>query len=112
MRTQDFKGPNTTAEGDYVLLSLQTARYLMKNLTAARSGGSLSGPLAETLAPLADRSFNPHTDGRAALGLPLEGAQTVDELADLGYLDKLFQWRALCAIASSGDALEARRAGE
>ena len=40
---QDYKGPNTTAEGDYVLLSLQTARYLVRALDDARAGKPLAG---------------------------------------------------------------------
>ena len=38
----DFKGPNTTAEGDYVILSLQTARFLMRSVD--KVGSSFASP--------------------------------------------------------------------
>ena len=41
----DFKGPNTTAEGDYVVLSLQTARFLLKSVDAARAKEALPGTM-------------------------------------------------------------------
>ena len=33
----DFKGPNTTAEGDFVILSLQTARFLVRSVEQVRT---------------------------------------------------------------------------
>ena len=52
----DFKGPNTTAEGDFVVLLLQTARFLQKQLAAARRGEPLSG-LTSILVVAADPEF-------------------------------------------------------
>merc|ERR1719221_541452 len=53
----DFKGPNTTAEGDYVILSLQTARFLMTQVDAARRHAPLVG-LTACLAPLGYPKFD------------------------------------------------------
>lgn len=83
---QDFKGPNTTAEGDYVLLSLQTARYLVKQRAVAQAGAPLAGDLAAALAPLADSQFDPITQGRDVLGLPPAGARSAAELLEPGKL--------------------------
>ena len=43
--------PNTTAEGDYVVLLLQTARFLTKAVESARNREPLSG-LTECFQPL------------------------------------------------------------
>jgi hypothetical protein len=56
-----------------VLLSLQTARYLIKARADARAGRPLAG-LTAGLALLADPGFHPLSDGRAALGLPPSAA--------------------------------------
>ena len=106
---QDYKGPNTTAEGDYVLLSLQTARYLMKSLDAARRGEALAG-LTAGLAALSDNNFSPLKNGRDSLGLPAS-AGTTGEMTDPVFLEKLFQWRSLVCITRVGTALDKARAG-
>ena len=104
---QDYKGPNTTAEGDYVLLSLQTARYLMKSLDAARKGEPLAG-LTAGLAALSDKNFSPLKNGRESLGLP-ESAESTQEMTDPMFLEKLFQWRSLVCITRVGTALDKAR---
>jgi len=47
----------TTAEGDWIILMLQTARFLIKNLVEARKGKQLAGPV-DYLTPLRDRAFS------------------------------------------------------
>ena len=96
------------AEGDYVLLSLQTARYLMKSLDAARKGEPLAGPTAG-LAALSDNSFSPLKNGRASLGLPVS-AESTQEILTAAFLEKLFQWRSLVCITRVGAALDKARA--
>ena len=105
---QDYKGPNTTAEGDYVLLSLQTARYLMKSLDAARKGEPLAG-LTAGLAALSEPNFSPLNNGRASLGLP-DSAASAEEMSSPTFLEKLFQWRSLVCITRVGAALDKARA--
>ena len=105
---QDYKGPNTTAEGDYVLLSLQTARYLMKSLDAARRGEPLAG-LTAGLAGLSDPAFSPLKNGRKMLELP-ETAGSFEEISSPEFLEKLFQWRSLVCITRVGAALDKARA--
>ena len=97
---QDYKGPNTTAEGDYVLLSLQTARYLMKSLAAAGKGEPLAG-LTAGLAGLSDPDFSPLKNGREMLSLP-ETAGSFEEMSSPEFLEKLFQWRSLVCITRVG----------
>ena len=61
----DFKGPNTTAEGDYVVLALQTARFLLKMIEVARAGdvSALTGTTS-IFSRLADTSFVPSNGDR------------------------------------------------
>ena len=97
----------TTAEGDFVVMLLQTARYLMKALEGARRGKPMAGELAAALGACADPSFDPLVDAR-----PEEPAPSSSSSAffDLGYLVALFRWRALVATVNAGAALERRRA--
>ena len=101
----DFKGPNTTAEGDYVILSLQTARFLVRAVDTAREGlvEDLPG-LTSCLAPLADKNFDPVKDGKPA------PVRTLDELLWNGdksrhYLLSLFQYRTMVACYKANRAL-------
>jgi len=103
----DFKGPNTTAEGDGVVLSLQTARYLIKSYEAARKGEQLSG-LTSCLKPLGEPGFDPVIDGPKHLGLNGQ-ALTEDSLQDPSVILALFEWRSLVTISRAGTHLEAAR---
>ena len=118
----DFKGPNTTAEGDYVVLALQTARFLLKMVDAARGGtvGALPGTTA-IFARLADPNFVPSRgDGRPVPPQDLVATLTcTDERgasAARQYLSELFAYRSLvrCSLMSRAykSSLErAQRAG-
>ena len=105
---------NATAEGDSVVLLLQTARYLLKARDAARAGQPVTGIVAG-LAPLADPSFDPLADGRPAAAAQEEGegddgeeggatAKTFSE--DLDYLGRLLQYRVLVATAKAGALMD------
>ena len=99
----DFKGPNTTAEGDFVLLSLQTSRFLLKSMAAAKRGEPLSG-LTQCLEPFKDPGFDPHSQGREVLNLA--HATTVEEFLNPDYLVKLFELRTLTAIHKAYSAVQ------
>nr|UJP29469.1 acyl-CoA oxidase 3 [Schizochytrium sp. HX-308] len=103
----DFKGPNTTAEGDAVVLSLQTARFLIKSYEAAKRGEVLSG-LTACLAPLGEPEFDPVQDGRKRLGLD-NRVLTASSLQDPSVILALFEWRSLVVISRAGAHLDAAR---
>lgn len=110
----DFKGPNTTAEGDYVILLLQTARFLTGQVDAARQKKPLVG-LTACLAPLADASFDPVRDGKpppvtdpAAL-LDGDGSGEGRRRAR-AHLVGLFAYRTLVACSKSHGALQEAQA--
>jgi len=92
----DFKW-RATAEGDTVVMLLQTARYLIKSAAAARKGEELSG-LTSCLAPLKD----PHFDAFATK--PATPA-SVEGWWDLEYLLKLLEFRTIVSVAQADKAL-------
>jgi acyl-CoA oxidase len=87
-----------TAEGDRILLELQTARYLVKQLTNARAGKPLSG-LSSYLAPCKDRGYDPSPTIRCT-------ASHSSSFMNLDLLLGLFRGRALNAVVEAGDRLE------
>jgi len=84
-----------TAEGDFVVMTLQTSRYLLKALQTARKGEKLA-TLTECLAPLRDPSFNPLVQGKP------KSAKSMEEAKSLDYLLALFRYRTLVAIDRVG----------
>jgi len=84
-----------TAEGDFVVMTLQTSRYLLKALGEARRGEKLA-PLTECLAPLRDPAFNPVVQARPLV------ANSVAMAKDLDHLMDLFKFRSLVAIDRVG----------
>ena len=102
----DFKGPNTTAEGDYVILSLQTARFLVRSVEKAIAGDVDSLPgLTQCLAPLSSRSFDPVVDGK-----PSPSPRNLEDLLWRGaesreYFLRLFQYRTLVSCYKAHQAL-------
>ena len=100
----DFKGPNTTAEGDYVILSLQTARFRTSRRYCTEGLVDKLPGLTSCLAPLADGHFDPVKDGK-----PL-AVGTLDKLLWNGagsrhYLLSLFQYRTMVACYKANRAL-------
>jgi len=87
----------TTAEGDYIVLLLQTARFLMKSLASVRNGVIPSGPV-DYLAPLKDLKFD--LINAAPPPASSNSSFTID------YLINLFQYRALCSVVMAGDKLD------
>jgi acyl-CoA oxidase len=97
--TQSFAW-QITAEGDFVILLLQTARFLMKSLENARRGEPLAG-LARALEPLKDHGFK-------ISSLAPEKAKSPQDFKDPEFLEKLFRFRAVSAVVSCGDELNER----
>eukprot|EP00298_Acanthocystis_sp_HF-20_P001728 c12163_g1_i1.p1 GENE.c12163_g1_i1~~c12163_g1_i1.p1 ORF type:complete len:696 (-),score=300.82 c12163_g1_i1:9-2096(-) len=94
----DYKW-QTTAEGDFVILMLQTARYLIKSLNSARKGEPLSG-LCTYLTPLRDPHFN--------LASMAVVPSTYQDFMNIDFLLKTWCYRTLLAVVGAGDALQAQ----
>ncbi len=86
-----------TAEGDRIILELQSARYLVKALGEARQGKPVSG-LCEYLVPCKDPKYDPTSELNCK-------ATTTAGFRDLNVLRKLFRARALNAVVEVGDRL-------
>ncbi|GBG34285.1 Peroxisomal acyl-coenzyme A oxidase 1 [Hondaea fermentalgiana] len=89
-----------SAEGDWVVLLLQTARYLMNARRAALRGEQVSG-LAACLEPLRDPLFKISS---ARPSTP----QAVEDLLNLDLLLQYFQYRTLAATTKVGERLDAK----
>jgi hypothetical protein len=90
----------TTAEGDYVVLLLQTARFLMKTRKEALAGVTAAGPV-DYLNALRDRTVCLVRSAPAA-------ATDKSQFDDLDYLRVLFRFRALAAVATVGEYLDGK----
>jgi len=73
----------TTAEGDFIILMLFTAKFLLKKVEAARQGKPMQGPVSY-LAPLKD-SFDQKP--------PM--AKSPNDYMDLDFLSQVFEYSAL-----------------
>lgn len=89
----------TTAEGDFIVMLLQTARFLLKAADQARAGERMIGTLAY-LAPLAKAGFKT----RDAAPRP---ARSVADLLQLEHLEALFAYRAISAVWDSHERFQA-----
>jgi acyl-CoA oxidase len=90
-----------TAEGDYILMLLQAARFLLKSFHIAKRGEKLSG-LMECLEPLKDPRFVPARDARP------RPATTAAEVRDIKHLLAMFRYRVLVAVERVGTQFDAR----
>jgi acyl-CoA oxidase len=88
-----------TAEGDYVVMTLLTGRFLLKSLASARKG-PLSGPV-EYLNIIRDDDFDPEK-------LAPPQPKDMRSLLDLDYLESLFKFRALANVLSVGNEMQKR----
>lgn len=89
----------TTAEGDYTVLILQTARFLLRSFIKAQQGTPFpSGPM-QYFSVLTEKNFRLESAKPPAI-------KTVDELLDPKYLHSLFQFRALAAVLSLGTSMQ------
>jgi flavocytochrome c len=89
-----------TAEGDFIILGLHTARHLLKSVNSAMKGKKLSGVL-EYLNVCSSKDFN-------LVKYRPASAKFVSDFKNLPYLLNLFQYRALerlVNIAHDFDAL-------
>jgi len=93
--TQDYAW-QVTAEGDYIVLLLQTARFLVKSLEQARRGEPVVG-LVKLLEPLRDKAYK--------IPQPARAKSTAD-FKNPAFLEALFRYRALTNIVACGDELE------
>ena len=84
-----------TAEGDYILMLLQAARFLLKSYSIAKRGEKLSG-LMECLEPLKDPRFVPARDARP------KPATSAAEARDHNHLLAMFRYRLLVAVDRVG----------
>jgi len=98
MLGQDFAW-QVTAEGDVIILFLQTGRYLMKAVQQARKGEELAG-LTRALAPLKDPGFD-------IKKLAPPRATSSASFKDSKYLEQLFTYRAVSALVACADELDA-----
>jgi len=110
----DFKGPNTTAEGDFVILLMQTARFLMQQVDTARAGRPLVG-LAKCLSPLGDPSFDVVRDGKPCPVMDADvlvdgDGSSIGRQRARDHCIELFAYRTLVGCAKSYAALERSKA--
>lgn len=90
----------TTAEGDFIVLLLQTARFLIKCFGLARRGKKLPG-LTAYLAPLSNHNFDPsQCDGAPT------PARTSSDYRNVEYLLSLFRYRALASVFNTSNLLQ------
>jgi len=86
----------TTAEGDWIILMLQTARMLIKSLQSAMQGHVHEGPL-DYLAPLKDKGFRLDR-------VPVPKGH----FDDLQFLLNLFKFASLHALVRVGNELQSK----
>jgi len=79
-----------TAEGDRIVLELQSARFLLRGLRDARAGSTVKG-LCEYLNVAASADFNLSRELACS-------ATTPEAFQDLDVLQRLFRGRALCSV--------------
>jgi len=100
---QDYKW-RATAEGDTVVMLLQTARYLVKSADTARQGNvdKLAG-LTACLAPMAEAGFKPLDHAPAPVA-------DVEAFRQLPYLLALFEFRARTQVYFLANSMWTRMA--
>lgn len=93
-----------TAEGDWIILILQTARFLMKKLKLVMSGEENveKGGVVGYLTPMSNPSFKV-SDAAPSAPSSFEG------FLDLSVLNSYFQYRALVSVVSAGREFEAKQ---
>jgi len=85
-----------TAEGDWIILMLQTARFIIKTIQRAKKGEKITGPY-DYLSLIA----NPNFDVFSSKNAP-KSATSVEDFFDLEYLENLFKYYALVTVSSVG----------
>jgi len=92
----------STAEGDWIILMLQTAQFLLKALQNAMSGKPVPGPVAY-LTPLKEGKYDP--------AAPAPVASSVEGFLDLDFLLALFRHCALTTVVNVGQEFQ-KKLGE
>jgi len=87
-----------SAEGDSVVMNLQTAKFLMKAASDAASGKPLSG-LSAALSVLGDPDFSINK---------IRPATQMEEFMSIDYLLSLFRFRSVLQVKLTKNALDAR----
>eukprot|EP01096_Ripella_sp_DP13-Kostka_P008124 TRINITY_DN301_c0_g2_i3.p1 TRINITY_DN301_c0_g2~~TRINITY_DN301_c0_g2_i3.p1 ORF type:complete len:1349 (-),score=671.96 TRINITY_DN301_c0_g2_i3:116-4162(-) len=88
----------TTAEGDWIILMLQTARFLNKSLIKATKGQTLSDT-CNYLSPLADPNFSLDAHRPPSVS-------SISDLLRIDHLHSLYRFRALSSVFSVGKELD------
>eukprot|EP01089_Gocevia_fonbrunei_P017051 TRINITY_DN5438_c0_g1_i4.p1 TRINITY_DN5438_c0_g1~~TRINITY_DN5438_c0_g1_i4.p1 ORF type:complete len:416 (-),score=97.17 TRINITY_DN5438_c0_g1_i4:40-1287(-) len=97
----------TTAEGDWIILMLQTARFLVKTMKSALKGQNVSGPV-DYMIPLVGK--DPKDIKLRSIAPP--EATKVEDFLDIDYLLRVFKFRALGAVVEIGEVLKWNLGGE
>ena len=93
-------GPFETAEGDPTVLTLQTARFLIKSYQAAKKGEPLPS-MTSILSRLKDPAFNPLKQGRPARAT----AEAIGQ-CNLQALMDMMEYRSLVCTSLAGSRME------
>jgi len=94
----------TTAEGDWIILMLQTAGFLLKTLQNVMSGKKTTlYDAVSYLAPLEDSSFNP-----ATAALPL--AKSKEDFLNPEFVLSVARYSALLTVLAAGNSFQNRLA--
>eukprot|EP01080_Neovahlkampfia_damariscottae_P010159 gene10159-2579_t len=83
-----------TAEGDWIILMLQAARFIVKTIQKSKKGIKSHGPY-EYLNSLGDKNFK-YSNYKP------NDIVKVENFFDLGYLERLFKYYSLCIVGSVG----------
>eukprot|EP01090_Pellita_catalonica_P003340 TRINITY_DN13011_c0_g1_i1.p1 TRINITY_DN13011_c0_g1~~TRINITY_DN13011_c0_g1_i1.p1 ORF type:complete len:596 (-),score=88.12 TRINITY_DN13011_c0_g1_i1:18-1805(-) len=92
----------TTAEGDFIVMLLQTARYLVKCWRSAKEGKAVPGFMSY-LKLLSEPSFDPLKRTGPRAGAP-------SDFLDLDFLLSLYRQRATLLVCDAAEQLEAKLA--
>jgi len=94
----------TTAEGDWVILMLQTAQFLIKTLNKTLGGEAVSGPV-DYFAPLVGKKSMENVDLSSVAPQP---ASSDEDFKNIDYLLRLFKYHTLVTVVNTGQKLEQR----
>ena len=89
----------TTAEGDWIVLMLQTGRFLVKTMRNALKGEIVTGPV-DYMEPLINLKTDPKTFNPEKYAP--KKPNTVEELINLDYLLSVFKNKSLSAVLEVG----------
>jgi len=89
----------TTAEGDYTVLILQTARFLLRSFAKAQQGTPFPPGPMHYLSVLVEKNFRLESARPAP-------ARSVEDFQNPKFLQSLFQYRALVSVLSLGMAMQ------